>query len=236
MSKTAKKPAAAGSSVPSDDAPHAVDSVATVASVARLEAVAAVDAKHHADNPQAADGANDLVDGCRLAYSSVLVAPTRKDAQALLAHIFTQALTNNPAKSIGGILFYDEATSALVQVLEGPAASTRALFQVIKADPRHTSVKLLWDAPAAGARQYEGFGMQLGNDPASVLAAGDGDKQLLQLTYLSQMTDTTRDGAYKALKDILAVAIVTNTRLKIGGCLFLNPRTLQVCSSPYSPW
>ena len=97
----------------------------TVASLARLEAMANIPAdKAHQDEA----GAEELVDGCRLAYSSVLVSKTQKEAQAFLAHIFTEALTKNPAKKIGGMLFYDEQTSAVVQVLEGPAHAVRSLF------------------------------------------------------------------------------------------------------------
>lgn len=67
------------------------------------------------------------------------------------------------------MLFYDEKTSALVQVLEGPATAVRTLYhQKIKLDPRHTSVHMLWDI-AIESRQYEGFGMKLGSDPTDVM-------------------------------------------------------------------
>ena len=179
-------------------------------------------------------GAEELVDGCRLAYSSVLVSKTQKEAQAFLAHIFTEALTKNPAKKIGGMLFYDEQTSAVVQVLEGPAHAVRSLFhEKISRDRRHTAVKLLWDQPASH-RQYEGFGMQLGSDPKTVLEA-KGDGELLQLTYVSQMTAPGGDQAYRDIKDILAVAIFTNPKLGIGGALFLNPRTFQVVQALEGP-
>lgn len=213
--------------------PDNAKSKATVASLARLEAVAHVEAKHAADGESTStDPEHKLTDGCRLAYSSVLAVKTNKEAQALLATVFMQALDKNPKAGIGGILFYDEQTSALVQVLEGPASAVRTLYNdKIKLDKRHTAVKLLWDSPAE-TRQYESFGMQLGSDPHAVL---DAKEEMLQLTYISQLTATSRDAAYQDMQAILSVAIVTNPRLGIGGALFLNPRTLQVLQALEGP-
>jgi len=218
---------------------HHATSQTTVASIARLEAVANTEAQALAneaaklDSLDICDGTEKLTDGCRLAYSSVLNVSSAKEAQTLLARIFTVALTKNPPKQIGGTLFYDEKTSALVQVLEGPASAVRSLYHnKIKLDPRHTSVKLLWDHKA-DHRQYEGFGMQLGSDPTSVLQ--DAKSDLLQLTYLSQLQAPSRDAAYEHIEAILGVAIVTNPKLGIGGALFLNPRTLQVLQALEGP-
>lgn len=226
-------------STPRKQKPTATDewdgaaSANTIASVARLEAVANVEAKKNASADQAADGNEQLVDHCRIAYSSVLNVTSAREAQELLARVFTQALTNNPRQGIGGILFYDEQTSALVQVLEGPSSAVRALFhEKIKLDPRHTSVKLLWDV-AAETRQYESFGMQLGSDPEAVLQKDP--PELLQLTYVSQLTAASPSAAYKDMEAILGVAIVTNPRLGIGGALFLNPRTFQVLQALEGP-
>ena len=214
-----------------DEVWHTSDSQTTVASVARLEALAQVQADSGAE-PVGTDETSLGPDGCRLAYSSVLNVKSSSEAQVLLAHIFTQALTKNPPREIGGILYYDEKTSALVQVLEGPAGVTRALFnEKIKLDPRHTSVKLLWDRKA-DTRKFEGFGMQLGSNPKDVLHEA---KELLQLTYVSTLTAPDRNAAYKHIEDILAVAIVKNPKLKIGGALFLNPRTLQVLQALEGP-
>ena len=204
-------------------------SQATVASLARLEALANVAAQ----NNEVTDVSDEdvLSSGCRLGYSSVLAVKTRDEAQALLASVFTVALLRNPEKEIGGMLFYDEQTNAIVQVLEGPAAAVRDLFyQKIKADPRHTSVKVLWDIDVT-QRRFEGFGMRLGTSLQEVLSAGaeaDGQQELLKLVYASQLTSATRDAAYKDIESILRVAVVTNPKLQIGGALFLNPRTLHV--------
>ena len=207
----------------------------TIASVARLEALANVAAQ----GGQEADGEHadeELINGpgCRIGYSSVLVVKNRTEATELLAHIFTTALTRNPLKEIGGMLYYDEKTDAIVQVLEGPATAVRDLFyRVILKDNRHTSVKVLWDIDTE-TRRFGGFGMRLGSDVEEVLGgegaadAADGPQELLKLKYVSQLTAASRDEAYADIKSILGSAIVTNPKLKIGGALFLNPRTLHV--------
>ena len=177
-------------------------SVETVASVARLEALANLEAQN---NPEVAKTEEFAKHGCRLAYSSVLAVKTREEAQNLLAHIFTIALTCNPSKEIGGMLFYDEKTNGIVQVLEGPATHVRDLFyQKIMKDSRHTAVKVLWDIDVE-ARRFEGFGMKLGNKVTDVLGDGAaaGDQQaLLQLKYVSQLTATTRDKAYEDIQSM----------------------------------
>jgi len=202
----------------------------TTASVARLEALANVEAQN---NPEIDRKVEAFLTGggCRLAYSSVLAVKRREDAQSLLAHIFTVALTRNPPKKIGGMLFYDEKTNAIVQVLEGPALEVRDLFyQKIMPDRRHTAIKVLWDIDVTH-RRFEGFGMKLGNkeDQALLDGASAADQQgLLRLTYVSQLTASSQEAAYVDIQDILGSAIVTNPKLHIGGALFLNPRTLHV--------
>jgi hypothetical protein len=205
-----------------------------VASLARLEAMANVEAQNDTEGSQA-EGRHDneevLENGCRLGYSSVMVVNSRAEAQALLANIFTLALMRNPLKEIGGMLFYDEETHAIVQVLEGPAIAVRELFhEKIAKDSRHTSVKVLWDLDVE-SRRFGGFGMKLGNTESEVLqdgAAADDQQALVRLLYSSQLTAANRGAAYKDIESILGSAIVTNPKLHIGGALFLNPRTLHV--------
>ena len=217
---------------------EAADSAKTVASLARLEALASVEKIGEVVPFNSAEASlGPLNDGIRLAYSSVLIRQTREEAQALLAKIFTEALTKNPRRKIGGCMFYDEATSAIVQVLEGPSETVRPLYEKIQADPRHNTIKLLWERPAT-ARLFEGFGMRLGNDPTVVLNGLESrseEKDLLQLTYLSQLVAPSVPAAYQHIQDILAVAIVKNPTMKIGGSLFFNPRTLQVLQALEGP-
>jgi len=220
----------------------ATSTAATKASIARLEALANVAAATKAseedkakdeDKSTPADPEDAIENGCRLAYSSLLNLKEGEDAQALLSTIFTDALLRNPAKLIGGVLFYDEQTGALVQVLEGPAEAVRSLFhEKIARDARHTSVNVLWDVEVEH-RRFSGFGMKLGSDPTQVLSGPAATEtanelDLLQLAYVSQMTASSTELAYKDIEDILRVAIVTNPKLSIGGVLYLNPRTLHV--------
>jgi len=206
------------------------NSATTVASVARLEALANVEAQN---NPELAEKPDDEFGkhGCRLAYSSVLAVQSKEQAQSLLAQIFTVALIRNPTKQIGGMLFYDEQTNAIVQVLEGPSAAVRDLFyKQIQPDRRHTAVQLLWDLDVT-SRRFEGFGMKLGGSAGDALQDGDAaddQQELLKLTYLSQLTAKNSEEAYADVQSILRSAFVTNPKLHIGGALFLNPRTLHV--------
>jgi len=206
-------------------------SAATVASVARLEALANVEAQNAGVQAPESTDEEFSKHGCRLGYSSVLAVKSREEAQSLLASIFTVALMRNPLKEIGGMLFYDEQTNAIVQVLEGPAVAVRELFyEKIASDTRHTAVKVLWDLDVSG-RCFEGFGMKLGSDTADVLRDGAeaSDQQgLLQLSYMSRLTATSRETAYADIQDILRCAIFHNPKLHIGGALFLNPRSLHV--------
>ena len=145
----------------------------TVAALARMEAVAQLagmvstpdmDEEAEYEQKQAALNGGFKMRLRRLAYSSVLNARSRADAQRMLTNIFTQALLDNPRKQIGGILFYDEQTNAIVQVLEGPVFAIRALYhQHIARDTRHTNVKKLFDIDI-DERQYEGFGMKLAEE------------------------------------------------------------------------
>jgi len=191
--------------------------------------MANVEAQTNAVVTPTSDDAEFQKHGCRLSYSSVLAAHSHEEAQTLLAQIFTIALLRNPEKEIGGMLFYDEKTNAIVQVLEGPAPAVRDLFyKKIEGDSRHTAVKVLWDVDVE-ARRFEGFGMKLGNNQEDVLKAAQSDQQeLLKLSYVSQLTAASRDAAYEDIQAILRCAIVTNPKLHIGGALFLNPRTLHV--------
>ena len=241
-----------------DDVWDASNSDATVASLARLEAMAAVGAPSDSVSDAREDDAlgRTLDHGPqmrprlrRLAYASVLCSKSRQEAQQLLATIFTIAMIKNPERQVGGILFYDEQTNALVQVLEGPAFAVRSLFyQRIMRDRRHTNVRRLWDIEVS-MRRYDGFGMKLGAEPTSDdaipsprqallparLEAGRQGEGILQLTYTSKLTAANRNIAYRLVRDILRVAIINNPKNDISGALFFNPkgyRVLQVLEGP----
>jgi len=65
---------------------------------------------------------------------------------------------NNSIFGITGILFY--AGGHFVQFLEGEPFHVRRLFKTIVQDPRHRSVKLLYDRPARD-REFEDWDMAL---------------------------------------------------------------------------
>ena len=182
----------------------------------------------------------------RLAYSSVMKYKSPEEARKIFTNIFTSALIQNPQKLIGGILYYDENTGALVQVLEGPAAAVSNLFHHrIAHDPRHTAVKKLWDV-VVQERIFDGFGMKVGSELATAVPkvlSGEGSGQeaalitssshkldLIRLTYTSKLLVASRSRvtAYRMLQEILRSAIVNNQRASISGVLFLNPDSFQI--------
>lgn len=75
-------------------------------------------------------------------YLSCAVAPlTSAQLQALL----TLARRRNTELAITGVLFY--ANERFLQVLEGEEDAVRALYELIKRDPRHSSIIAYADKP-----------------------------------------------------------------------------------------
>lgn len=54
---------------------------------------------------------------------------------------------NNEKLGITGILLYWQKTREFIQVLEGEEKAIFSLFEIIKKDPRHSHVKLIYDGP-----------------------------------------------------------------------------------------
>ena len=71
---------------------------------------------------------------------------TAGDRRAALGALFTQARSNNKARSITGALLLGDG--AFVQMLEGDEAAVGVLFERIARDPRHDTVTLLESGPA----------------------------------------------------------------------------------------
>ena len=200
-----------------------------IAAQARLEALASVsstDPERDAQPEEAsADGDDVLAYRMRLrrlCYSSVLTAHTPEGAKVVLTRIFMQALLNNPKKQIGGILFYDEQTGAIVQVIEGPAHHVRTLFHGrILRDPRHTSVRKLWDIDVQ-TRRHETFGMKCGDIDLASEAPGLGETQLhaaepslVRLTYSSRLLAHQSITAYRMIMEILRSSIRHNAQVSV---------------------
>ena len=108
-----------------------------------------------------------------LVYRSHSLVP-KADTDAELAHILRSARANNAALGITGALMFYENWFA--QVLEGPQAAVRALYETIKADPRHNGVELLHEGGAAH-RAFERWAMahvgEHGDPDIPLMAVGD---------------------------------------------------------------
>lgn len=71
---------------------------------------------------------------------------TRKMSSEDLLGIQKIAKTNNETVDITGSLFYNGGW--FLQVLEGPAAALKTLYDKIEKDPRHKNSRIIHDEPA----------------------------------------------------------------------------------------
>ena len=76
----------------------------------------------------------------QLAYSS---ACTSKMTSDMLNDIFCTSQENNQRDGISGVLMYHDRI--FFQVIEGPEGAVTSLYRRLQADPRHTSLALIWD-------------------------------------------------------------------------------------------
>ena len=86
-------------------------------------------------------------------YSSRARSPL---SEASLRTILEGARTRNAARHITGALLYVDG--AFLQVLEGEREAVQALMQRIAADPRHTDLKVFFEAEVE-ARLFEAWAM-----------------------------------------------------------------------------
>jgi len=98
----------------------------------------------------------------RLTYSSVLTAE-EEDVDSTIECILKQSVKNNPAAQIGGALLFNRKTLQLLQVLEGPAAAVRQLYERIAIDKRHELCNKLSEE-LVKTRTYDDWGMQLSGE------------------------------------------------------------------------
>ena len=122
----------------------------------------------------------------------------RSDAD--VAQILHQARTNNAALEItGALMLYEDWFS---QVLEGPEQAVKAVFERIKADPRHNSVEVI-DSKAVDHRAFEHWKMayvgEHGEADIPMMAIGDHLEQSApwrprsnQEAMLAQLRQVTR--------------------------------------------
>lgn len=92
----------------------------------------------------------------QLIYQSKAIVPFSVDQ---LEHLLRSWRTHNYSQHISGLLLYGD--DDIIQVIEGPVESVRALYQTIAADARHYDVVILADGPIrerAFAEWSMGFG------------------------------------------------------------------------------
>mmetsp|Transcript_7246 Transcript_7246/g.18509 ORF Transcript_7246/g.18509 Transcript_7246/m.18509 type:complete len:166 (-) Transcript_7246:78-575(-) len=101
----------------------------------------------------------------RLVYSSeVKPLPEFEGKEAeMIEEIREKAAVKNKRLDVSGVLLYNDAAQELVQVLEGEESEVRSLFNAIKEDVRHSTVKVLVEGPAK-QRDYAEWGMLKGGN------------------------------------------------------------------------
>ena len=77
-------------------------------------------------------------------------------SEAEIERILSAARAHNPARGITGLLLFLE--DAFLQILEGPEAEVRSLFDRIRMDPRHRQVLCLV-TQAIPAREFQDWSM-----------------------------------------------------------------------------
>lgn len=80
----------------------------------------------------------------RMVYVSTTTRPVNKDSggvQVDVGRILLQARKNNPARQIGGVLYFDN--NYFFQCLEGEQQEVNQVFQKIMSDPRHTDIQTI---------------------------------------------------------------------------------------------
>ena len=116
-------------------------------------------------------------------------------SEAEVAGILAAARAHNPAREITGLLLCLE--DAFLQVLEGPEAEVRALFERIREDPRHSQVLCLV-TQAIAEREFPGWSM--------------GYDRLEPSAETGPLFRLTRDALAGALPDGLSETLLTLIR------------------------
>jgi len=101
-------------------------------------------------------------DACyRLIYRSKSLLPDRTaGGETALASILSTARKNNANHGITGALVLYEYRNRFAQVLEGPEAAIQSLFNKIKVDSRHDSIKVV-ESNMVAERQFRHWAMTL---------------------------------------------------------------------------
>lgn len=89
-----------------------------------------------------------------LTYASLTVAPRRSSEILDIARV---SMRNNARLEVTGVLYFDD--HQFFQVLEGEQAVVEALYERVRADPRHRDVTTLQSGPAQ-ARRFPDWSMK----------------------------------------------------------------------------
>ncbi|MBX3478638.1 MAG: BLUF domain-containing protein [Brevundimonas sp.] len=131
-----------------------------------------------------------MTDLHRVIYVSETVGTTGRTTLSI-AHILGAAARNNRRDRITGVILFCEGR--VLQAVEGMRGDVDRLMARLRADPRHTGMRLLSDAPVRGRRFH---------DPMAL--CGLTEPTLARLLAGRRLTDLTPREA----EDMLASCIV----------------------------
>ena len=158
------------------------------------------------------------------------------DALDLISSICASSVRNNARLQIGGMISYDQATSTVVQELEGPEEAVRGLFSKIQRDPRHESILVVRESRVPLLmRKHAGFGMRIGSEAEgheAIFPAGEG---CLRVVYASRLLCSSSSVATTLIGSIVRGAASNNARMRIGGELCFDAGSgtvVQVLEGP----
>lgn len=113
------------------------------------------------------NGANERV--FQLVYASAAAVPFDTSQLEVL---LSRARRHNSRRDVTGMLLYHEGS--FFQVLEGPEAAVRRIFDRVSADPRHKEVMLVWQGDVE-TRQFGNWSMGFVNSKSDEIAEGFSD-------------------------------------------------------------
>ena len=116
-----------------------------------------------------------------LVYVSTSVKPLNDEE---LLDILKISRENNSSKDVTGLLLYKGGN--FMQVLEGPDEAVEALYEKIKADPRHKDVNVL-SREQISARQFPAWEMAFQNLDNPEVKNEPGYSQFLQDEFIADV-------------------------------------------------
>lgn len=87
-------------------------------------------------------------------------ASVRKLSEYEIRHMLEGARARNASRNVTGILAYDREAQTFFQVLEGEEGDVRAIFDRLRADSRHTELRILQEGPRSD-RRFGDWSMEL---------------------------------------------------------------------------